>query len=356
MPSPFQTLFEAKQAHFGEGAGFPLDFGEPAAEDLAITGGVGVFDRSAWEVLLVRGEDAGKFLNGLTTNDVESLQPGVLGAGLFCSTKGKILHAVDVVGTRPDQFLLICEPGDGNSVAGHLESYHIREAVEIGRVPLVCIDVLGPGGETALATLGHSPGEAIGSFHDAPVIAATHPLGALPRKVVLVPEPVAALWLETLLQQAPEARLIGSEAYERACIAAGVPRFGVDYGTDNLPAEGALHDRLCFTKGCYVGQEVHARLHYRGHVNRKLMALEFPAEQLEALQVGAPLYAEGAEVGTLTGLASPMAGEGPQGRARGVAMVRHEQAAARAHLSLSPAGPPLVDLHPMATDLGAERS
>lgn len=333
----------------------PLDFGDVDGERKAATEGVALFDRSAWEVLMVRGPEAEVFLNGLTTNQVVGLAPGVLSPGLICTTKGKILYAVDVVATRPDQFLLICEPGEGSAVAKHLEAYHIREDVEIGRVPLTCLDLLGPEADQALVAMGHPASEAIGSFGEAPVIACHHPMGALPRRVVLLPEPVAAAWAEALLAASPGAKLMGQTAHEAARIAAREPRAGVDYGTDHLPAEGALYDRLSFTKGCYVGQEVHARLHYRGHVNRKLMALEIPAAASEGTRVGDLLYAEGAEVGHLTGLVLPVAGASGE-PALGIAMVRHKQAADRTALSLGPDGAATVTLWPMATDLGAEKA
>ena len=64
------------------------------------------------------------------------------------------------------------------------------------------------------------------------------------------------------------------ELFEIARIEAGMPRFGLEFGTDSMPAEAGLEDRaVSFTKGCYPGQEPVARLHYRGHANRGVRGL-----------------------------------------------------------------------------------
>ena len=65
------------------------------------------------------------------------------------------------------------------------------------------------------------------------------------------------------------------ELFEIARIEAGMARFGLEFGTDSMPAEAGLEDRaVSFTKGCYPGQEPVARLHYRGHANRGVRGLE----------------------------------------------------------------------------------
>ncbi len=180
-----------------------------------------------------------------------------------------------------------------------------------------------------------------------------HALGDLPRVMVLLPGPVANQWAEAVLERAPEGRPVGVSALEEARIGARVPRFGVDYGREHLPAEAGLHDRMSFDKGCYVGQEIHARLHYRGHVNRRLVALEFPAAvaETEACQPGALLHQGGEQVGALTSIGRIPLGE----RKRGIAMVRHEAIQDGGNLSLTADGPPEIAMGLLATDLGGGR-
>jgi folate-binding protein YgfZ len=78
---------------------------------------------------------------------------------------------------------------------------------------------------------------------------------------------------------------VSLEAYETARIRAGIPRFGADITPENFPAEaGVLERAVSFEKGCYPGQETVARMHYRGHPNKKLYRFELepnPAEPTE---------------------------------------------------------------------------
>jgi folate-binding protein YgfZ len=351
MPAALAALHTSHHARFGEvqGVSLPLGYGDFPGEVEAIERGLGVLDLEACGVLLVRGPDAAAFLNGLLTSDVQRLPEGHAQAGLLCATKGQVRHAVRIAHLRAGQYLLVTEPGEREAVAGHLDGYLIREDAEIGQVPLVRLDLLGPQAEAGLRALGRSTAQPVGTWREAPLLAFSQPLGALPRALVLLPAALAADWSAALLAAVPAARLVGFEAFDEARIRAGVPRFGVDYGRDELPAEAALYDHIAFNKGCYVGQEVHARLHYRGHVNRKLCAVVLPAEDAQALAPGAELYAAGEAVGRLTSLARlPVAGE-----RRGIAMVRYKVLEAGTPLAATPAGPATLRTAPLATDLGA---
>jgi folate-binding protein YgfZ len=126
----------------------------------------------------------------------------------------------------------------------------------------------------------------------------------------------------------------------------------VDFDRDFLPAEAALYDHLSFNKGCYVGQEVHARLHHRGHVNRKLCAVTLPEAAAQGAQPGDRLYADGEAVGGLTSLARlPV-----DGQRRGIAVMRWQALQDGAPLALAPDGPAAVRPLALATDLGAARA
>lgn len=354
MPPALQALHTAHSARLGEvqGTELPLGYGDFAGEVAAIREGLGVLALESAGVIVVRGPDAAEFLSGLTTNDVKRLAPGAVQADLLCANKGKILYPLDVVRLQPAQYLLVTLPGHLEGVAGHLDAYHIREDVEIGRVPLVRLDLLGPGAEAALAALGHSTAAPIGAVEGAPAFTLDWPLGAVPRVLALLPAPHAGAWVERLLAAAPGARLVGFEAYDEVRIAAGVPRFGADFDRGLLPAEAALYTALSFNKGCYVGQEVHARLHHRGHVNRKLCAVAMPDSAAQGLAPGAALYAGEQQAGTLTSLARlAVAGE-----RRGIALVRYQHLSAGTALATAPDAPAEVRTAPLATDLGSARA
>ncbi len=368
------ALHAAHQARFaGAGdSGPPLDYGDFPGEVEALHASLGVVSLDRGGVILLRGEDAAEFLGGITTNNVKALAPGGIQSSLLCANKGKILHPIEVVRTKPDQLLVLTEPDALDDVAGHLNAYLIREAVEIGQVPLMRIDLIGPGGNRALEALGYSAQSPLGAFQEAPLLTLAHPLGTAPRVVTLLPAGFAPRWVETLLSSSVQARLAGLEAHDEVRIAAGAPRFGVDYGREHLPAEAALIDRLSFDKGCYVGQEIHARLHYRGQVNRKLVGLEIPESMAGDLGTGSELFAgetisdamadtvadtvANTVADTVVGTVTSLARLPREGVRRGIAMVRQEQAFGMKNLCPASGAPPAIKLHPLASDLGAASS
>ena len=103
------------------------------------------------------------------------------------------------------------------------------------------------------------------------------------------------LW--TALQNAG-ARPVGYDAFEILRIEAGLPRYGVDMDETNVVTE-ALDDAVSYTKGCYIGQEIIARIKYRGHVAKKLSGLQF--QHAAKVAVGAVIKSpDGKEIGRVT--------------------------------------------------------
>lgn len=351
MPGTLQALFTAHQARVEDFGGklLPLDYGDFEGEVAAIEGGLGVLAMEAGAVLLVRGADAEMFLTGLTSNEVKGLAQGAAHHNLLCATKGKILHHVIVVRTKPEEYLLLTEPGEGDPVATYLDHYHVREDLQLGMVELVRLDLLGPKTAEALERLGLSPRVAAGEFAGGPLLAPRLDLGSLPRALALLPAPNAAALAERLLADQPDARLVGMDAFDEARVWAGLPRFGVDYGRDHLPAEAALYDHISFNKGCYVGQEIHARMHYRGHPNRKLACVDLPAEAAGDLAPGDELFLDGKAIGTLTSLSRLERG----GLRRGIAMLRYQELQQWPSLAVVAGGTAQAATSPLASDLGA---
>ena len=101
---------------------------------------------------------------------------------------------------------------------------------------------------------------------------------------------------------------VGETAIELLRVEEGTPRFGTDYGSDNLPQETGLADAVSYTKGCFLGQEVVARLHDRGQVARRISRLEVDAAKSPV--VGTAVLLEDREAGQVTSaVQSPVSGQ-----------------------------------------------
>ena len=384
-----QAVHAAHHAVLGQAGGkpLPLGYGDFAGEVEALEHGAGIVDFEACGVVGVRGPEAALFLNGVTTNNVKALAIGRPQENLLCGTKGKILHAVTVLRIKDEDYLVLTEPGELDAVAAHLDAYHVREDLQMGVAGLTRLDVIGPQGETALRAAGIAPGQLLQTFAGAPLVAVAHALGPHPRWLLLTAAALAPRLIEALLSGG--ARLAGFEAFDECRLWARVPRWGVDFTPEHLPAEAALYTHIAFDKGCYVGQEIHARQHYRGHANRKLVAVSVPESAAAGLRVGAPLFLGAEEAGKLTSLSKLARSAGAAGAPvrQGIALVRYAVAdrAARsgapggaglsgapggaglsgvpggavlsgapggAVLSIAPGGPAMLSVAPLATDLG----
>ncbi|MCI0535323.1 MAG: hypothetical protein L0Z50_08845, partial [Verrucomicrobiales bacterium] len=122
---------------------------------------------------------------------------------------------------------------------------------------------------------------------------------------------LGTVWEKLMVAAKPTgARACGWAALERARIEAGIPRFGVDFDETNLPPEAGLEKRaISYTKGCYIGQEVIARIRTYGQVAKALRGLRL-ADALKVLpKKGDKLFKGGKEIGYITSaLASPRLG------------------------------------------------
>jgi tRNA-modifying protein YgfZ len=262
-----------------------------------------------WSGLELSGEDRVRFLNGLLTCDVKSLAAGQGTYGFLTSHQGKVL-ADAIVLAFADALWVELAPDVVAEVRAHLEKYLIADRVTIQVPEKLAVRALGPAAAMAVERLlGALPAEPWShrtlAWAGASVVVFRHArLGAPAISMVAAAETATAL-ARALLESAPGLRPRGVEtaALDALRVRAGLARFGVDFGRDHFPQEtGAEAAAVSYTKGCYLGQEVVARIHYRGGVNRGLRGLRFVEDSPPA--VGAALLAEGQVVGRVTSLAS----------------------------------------------------
>jgi len=233
----------------------------------------GLLDRSGRGKLLVSGADAAEYLQGQLTNDVEALEPGEGQYAALLDRKGHMQADMRVLRTADDEVWLDTEPEVLAATRRHLEMYSIGREVKVGDVTgeRAILSLLGPRSVEVAGTAALPPNACEGT-----AVAGVECIAAGTREGIdlIAAAPEAGRLREALL--AAGAVPVSPEAAEILRVEAGVPRFGAEMGTETMPAEaGIVEDAVSFTKGCYIGQETVARLHYKGKPNRHLRGLRF---------------------------------------------------------------------------------
>ncbi len=227
--------------------------GDVTGEYQALHGAAAAVE-SQHELVRVVGPDAESFLDSLLSQDLTGLAEGAVVRSLLLGPRGK-LRALLWVARFGDEFLLVADAGSGAAVAADLARFKLRVALDIEE-PEPLVDLAGPGAAAVLDAASLQP----------PARALPAPLGSLSRFFV------AGAGVEDLV--AAGARLVGRLAYTAVRVEMGEPAMGVDVDESTIPQEaGVVAEAVSFTKGCYLGQELVARIDTRGHVNRHLRGL-----------------------------------------------------------------------------------
>jgi tRNA-modifying protein YgfZ len=322
----------------------PMASGTVAEQYDALRQGCGLADRSSNGRLEMDGADRLRFLHAYVTCDVKGLVAGQGAYGFFTSPQGRILADV-VVSAHADRLWLELPAGQQEAIASHLRKYLIADRVEVRPLPLRPLTLAGPGAAALLAA--KAPGAALPAApwsHAAACIAGvetilqhTGRLGVPAFTVWVGESQAAAVWRELMDGGAAP---VGHEALEQVRTEAGIARFGQDFGPQSFPQEtGAEADAVSYTKGCYLGQEVVARIHYRGGVQKTLCGLLFDAGA-GAPTPSTPLLFEGREAGTVgTAVHSPALH-----RPIGLAILHRRAAAPGARLEVGESGGPAAEV------------
>ncbi|MBS1846191.1 MAG: folate-binding protein YgfZ [Actinobacteria bacterium] len=261
----------------------------------------------------VLGPDAAEYLQGQLTNDVESVAVGEGQYAALLDRKGHMQADLRVVRVGEGAILLDTEPATKDAVLKHLTMYSIGRDVQVGDATAErgAVSLIGP---RAVEIAGTAP---LPEFaNEATSIAGVDVVAVGTRDGIdlLLPLDERDRVVGVLVEAG--AVEVSPEAVEIVRVEAGVPRFGAEMDAATMPAEaGIVEDAVSFTKGCYIGQETVARLHYKGKPNRHLRGLRLSA----AAAPGASLRLGEKEVGTLGGsVVSPALGP------IGLAIVRRE--------------------------------
>ncbi|MBI2808945.1 MAG: hypothetical protein HYX68_28515 [Planctomycetes bacterium] len=253
--------------------------------------GMRFFDLSDRAKIEVAGPDAREFLTNLCTQDVKNLPVGETREAFLTTNKARVIAHVWIFHRESNFLLLDLAAGQGEKVMQHLNHYLISERAEVTDRTRELSLVRLVGSDTAVLERA----------------AALVPLGQARR---LAPEALAIDGID-LFCAADEfgplkQRLIDLGAFESdsatyrvICMEAGLPEFGIDIDEARFAVEvNRTKQAICYTKGCYLGQETIVMARDRGQVNRLLMGVTIA--EGEALASGTKLFRAGDEVGHIT--------------------------------------------------------
>ena len=288
------------------------DYGDYLAEYNALQSAAGVLDLSARSRICLTGADRQKFLNGQVTNDVNKLKVGQGCYAALITAKGKMQSDLNIYNLE-NELLLDFEPGLTEAVTQRLDKYIIADDVQIIDVAphYGLLSVQGPKAAETIAKLD------LGLAIPAEAMAFTSVKSEMLGEIYLMNQPriggsgfdlfVPANSLgavaDKLIAAAKEfgGRAAGWQALELARIEAAIPRFGVDMEETNLPPETGTEKRaISYTKGCYIGQEVIARIRTYGQVAKALRGLRLPADLKTLPARGEKLFLGDKDVGYIT--------------------------------------------------------
>jgi folate-binding protein YgfZ len=250
----------------------------------------------ARDVVRVAGPDAVAYLQGQVSQDVEGLAIGATAWTFVLQPAGKVDAWGRLTRTADDEVLLDLDGGHGEAVAARLRRFLLRTKADVDLLAWRAVAVRGPGADGIVAGDGAAELAVPAGWPGVEGVDLLGPDVALPAGV-------------------PPA---GIPAFESLRIRTGVPALGRELTDATIPAEvgqGVIDRSVSFTKGCFTGQELVARIDSRGgNVPRRLRGLFAPGDEPPA--VGAVVVVDDAEVGTVTSVAP-----GPRGGSVALASV-----------------------------------
>jgi glycine cleavage system T protein len=319
--TPLHHIHEQLGATFAErhqGWNIAVQFTDAVSEHQAVRNSVGIVDVSYRSRYQLIGDDRAKFLHRIISNDIESLSVGQGTYAMLLTHRGKIIADLNIY-VLEDAITIDTAPETAENLFSELDKYIIADDIELSDATTEtgAIAVHGPkSSELVQSVLNMSDLAALPERHSCVREVDTlfkHPIvcvrinatGEVGYMLYTAAEALASLW-EALMTEGSQFNVqpIGWNALESLRIEAGIPRYGTELTDAVIPLEAELEHAIDFEKGCYIGQEIVARMKYRGHPNRLLRGIEIDDRSISQddceLRPGARIFNAGKEVGWVT--------------------------------------------------------
>lgn len=284
--------------------GVAAHYGEPAAEQRALERGTAIVDLSHLGVITVTGSDRLTWLHSITSQHLQTLQPGTSTELLVLDPHGRIEHTAAVIDDGTTAWL-ITEAGGGTALMGFLESMTFAMRVEVAARDDVAV----------IGTSAHGPdlsglAPVLGQWADPwPVTPSESTRYGPPDHEHAGAQWQAALWLlpsdevagVVAAAEAAGSRLAGAWAWEAMRVATWRPRLAREVDERAIPHElDWLRSAVHLHKGCYRGQETIARVFALGRPPRRLVFVHLDGSEHTLPEPGTPVRSGEKDVGVLT--------------------------------------------------------
>ena len=307
--TPLTDIHRKTASEICEAYGWQLPFVYSTFKEeyISATKTVGLIDRSYVGRLKVTGSDGLDLLNRLSTNKLDYLELHCGSYTVLTSNKGRIIDLLFVL-NLPDHQLVISSPDNRQKVIEWMDFYTFTEDVKVtdSTENTAMLSIVGPFAPKLIRELFNLDVNSLRSnesvFTNTGIIDAllirTDFLNTVGYDLVIRNEEAGLLWQECLDSGAKYSlQPIGMKALEVIRIERGIPSYGKDISEENNPLEANLSHAISFNKGCYIGQEVVARLDTYDKVKRTLVGLSSRDNNLIA---GSELLLDGKRVGMVT--------------------------------------------------------
>jgi folate-binding protein YgfZ len=265
----------------------------PRLEYEALTHTVGLIDVPNVGVLRLRGADRVRFLNAMVTNDVAKLTAGTACEALLTTTKGRIVAELLIL-ARVEELLVLVLRGSTARVFEALDSHIVADDVTLTDMTaeMAVLSLEGPKSRETVWRI--FPREPLplenlkfteNEYQGLHAMVVRHSLTGEKGLHIVVSRGQSERLRDYLVQAGVgmDMQVVGRVAWNVRRVEAGLPWYGVDVSEDNFPKEARLDDHVSYDKGCFLGQETIARMHYRGHPNWQLVGLAADDDAPESL-------------------------------------------------------------------------
>ncbi|MEM1448004.1 MAG: hypothetical protein AAGI22_02775 [Planctomycetota bacterium] len=281
--SPLRPVHESAGARLQpeDAGGSVITYGDvPGEYDAAVKAGALLLDRTTRGLVSVSGGDTRDFLHRILANDVKGLEAGQGNRNLLLTGKGKVVHVFDVADLGAG-LLLSTEPGEAAALMEALDVYLFAEDVQLAdeteaHAPL---ELVGPDAQRIVQqTLDGAPEERgpehafhLATFRGAATKLTPMPVAGRPGwRIETEPDKVGELWAALVEKGARPGGLVAYDSLRSETVTAAIGR---DVSQDVYPQEARLDDAFSLEKGCYIGQEVVAKIDTYGGLNKQLFRL-----------------------------------------------------------------------------------